>query len=64
MPKNFRIKGIREGLLISLGEGEWNELQKDLYSHLDQQKEFLQGGNLALDVGIADIPINGPRRRR
>ena len=51
MQPKVQIKGIREGLLITLGEGEWEELRRALLEHLDQQAEFLRGARLALDVG-------------
>lgn len=47
----IRIKGIREGLLITLGEGEWPAMRTALLAQIDQQKEFLRGGRLILDVG-------------
>ena len=46
-----QIKGIKDGLLILLGEGEWLELRGALIEHIDQQGEFLRGARLALDVG-------------
>ncbi len=51
MQPKIQIKGIREGLLINLGEGEWEEVRQALFEHIDQQPEFLQGARLALDVG-------------
>lgn len=51
MRPKVQIKGIKDGLLITLGEGSWDELQKALLEHLDQQGEFLRGARLALDVG-------------
>lgn len=50
-PPTVRIKGIREGLLITIGEGEWPEVHQTLMEHLKQQAEFLRGGRLILDVG-------------
>jgi septum site-determining protein MinC len=46
-----QIKGIRDGLLITLGEGAWDETSKSLLEQIDQQTEFLRGARLALDVG-------------
>lgn len=46
-----QIKGIREGLLITLGDGPWAEIHQALLEHLDQQGGFLKGGKLALEVG-------------
>ena len=51
MCPDIKIKGIREGLLISLGDGPWDEAQNALLAHIDQQGEFLRGARLALDVG-------------
>ena len=47
----IKSKGIREGLLITLGDGEWDEAHQALLTHIDQQVEFLRGARLALDVG-------------
>jgi septum site-determining protein MinC len=51
MTATIQIKGIKEGLLITLRDEEWGESQKALISHLDQQADFLKGARLALDVG-------------
>jgi len=47
----IQIKGIREGLLISLGEGSFQELQQQLLGHIDHQLVFFRGARLALDTG-------------
>lgn len=44
------IKGIREGLLVSIGEGEWPDLLNELYQEIDRQVDFLQGAKMILDV--------------
>lgn len=51
MAATVQIKGIKEGLLITLGDGEWPQIEKALLEHLDQQGEFLKGARTALDVG-------------
>jgi len=51
MPAKIQVKGIRDGLLIILGEGPWDEVYAALLTHLDQQMEFLRGARIALDVG-------------
>ena len=51
MHPKVKIKGIREGLLIILGDGPWVELREALLEHLDDQEEFLKGAHLAVDVG-------------
>jgi septum site-determining protein MinC len=47
----IKIKGIREGLLISLGDGEWAALENALLNHIDRQGDFLKGAQLTLDIG-------------
>ena len=58
MHPKVKIKGIREGLLIILGDGTWVELREALLAYLDDQGEFLKGAHLAVDVGncILDTP--------
>jgi len=51
MPPKIEIKGIQEGLMVTLGEGEWPEVKKSLLVHIDDQKEFLQGAKFTLEVG-------------
>ena len=46
-----QIKGIKEGLLVILGEGDWQELNLSLFELIDQQRDFLRGGKLYVDVG-------------
>lgn len=48
---NVQIKGVRDGLLITLGDGDWAELQSGLLSHIQERAGFFQGARVALDVG-------------
>lgn len=47
----FQIKGNRDGLLVTIGDGEWNDLQHSLIEHVEGNAGFFQGARLALDVG-------------
>jgi septum site-determining protein MinC len=47
----IQIKGVKEGLLVSLGEGEWAALEQTLLEQIRQQGSFFQGAKVALDVG-------------
>jgi len=44
------IKGIRDGLLVKLGEAPWPELQAALILAIDERQTFFKGARLALDV--------------
>ena len=46
-----QIKGIREGLLITIRDDDWSTAKAELEDQIKEQSEFLQGGKLILDVG-------------
>lgn len=52
MDKNgtFPIKGFREGLLITLGEGDWEKVSQALFKQIDAKREFFEGAKVAIDV--------------
>jgi septum site-determining protein MinC len=50
MRPDVQIKGIREGLLITLGDGEWPEVQAVLLEEFERQANFLRGAKIILDV--------------
>jgi septum site-determining protein MinC len=50
-PPRVQIKGIRDGLLVSVGEGAWSDIRQALFETIDQQAEFLRGARIVLDVG-------------
>ena len=47
----MQIKGIKDGLMITLGEGEWAELESAFLAHVAEKAAFFQGARVALDVG-------------
>jgi septum site-determining protein MinC len=46
-----QIKGIREGLLITVRNEDWPGAKTALQEQVKEQSEFLRGGRLILDVG-------------
>jgi septum site-determining protein MinC len=52
---DIRVKGIRQGLLVTLGEGEWSRLLAALEAHFSESPAFFRGGRIALDVGDRDL---------
>jgi septum site-determining protein MinC len=54
----IRIKGMRDGLLVSLPEGEWDEQSAALLAQIDGRQGFFQGARLALDVGPQIVKVN------
>jgi septum site-determining protein MinC len=46
-----QIKGMRDGLLVSLGEAAWPVLRRALMERIEAQPAFFQGARLALEVG-------------
>jgi septum site-determining protein MinC len=51
MANSMSIKGTREGLTITLGDGELGTMLQDLGHHLTMQEAFFRGGTVALRVG-------------
>jgi len=47
----IQIKGIRDGLLVSLGEAGWPVVQRALLERIEAQPDFFKGARLSLDVG-------------
>lgn len=48
---NVRIRGTSEGLIVSLGTGDWPDLLAELDARLGQTPDFFRGGRVAVDVG-------------
>jgi septum site-determining protein MinC len=53
----IQIKGIRDGLLVTLGGAEWPDLVKAFIDNIDARLVFFQGGRVALDVGAQDLRV-------
>ncbi|MCA9936303.1 MAG: septum site-determining protein MinC [Ardenticatenaceae bacterium] len=45
------IKGIRDGLLVIMGSGDYAEVLARLDAELAEKQDFLQGSRIALEVG-------------
>ena len=46
----IQIKGLRDGLLVSLDDAPWENQRAALLAQVDAQPAFFQGARLALDV--------------
>ena len=50
------IKGVKDGLLISLNDAEeWQGVMADLAARIDQQSSFFAGARITLDVGARPV---------
>jgi septum site-determining protein MinC len=54
----IQIKGLRDGLLVTLGDGGWSVLHTSLISQIDAKTEFFKGAKLALDVGNQELHVS------
>ena len=54
----IQIKGLRDGLLITIGDGEWAVLEPALLEQIHAQRAFFQGARIALDVGSQILRVN------
>jgi len=48
---NFPIKGFKEGILITLGDGDWEEVQCQLLSQIEEKTKFFNGAKIAIEIG-------------
>ena len=56
--QKIEIKGIKNGILIELKDGDWPELKEALLDHIDQNLAFFKSAKLVLDVG--DLSLKSP----
>jgi septum site-determining protein MinC len=54
----LQIKGLRDGLLVSLDDAPWEEQRAALLAQVDGQPAFFQGARLALDVASQVLHVN------
>lgn len=54
----IQIKGLRDGLLVTLADASWEEQRAALLEQIDGQQAFFQGARLALDVGAQILKVN------
>lgn len=54
----IQIKGLRDGLLVSLDDAPWEEQRSALLLQVDSQPAFFQGARLALDVASQVLHVN------
>ena len=55
---SIQIKGLRDGLLVSLDDAPWAEQFSALIAQVDAQPSFFQGARLALDVASQVLRVN------
>ncbi len=50
MDTSLEIKGIQDGLLVTLPDGEWLEARQNLLTSVCEQADFFRGARLALQL--------------
>jgi septum site-determining protein MinC len=53
----LQIKGVREGVLVTLGQAAWADQLAALISRIENQPAFFHGARLALDVGSQHLRV-------
>jgi len=54
----IQIKGLRDGLLVSLDDAPWDEQRTAFLTQVDSQLAFFKGARLALDVASQVLHVN------
>jgi septum site-determining protein MinC len=53
----IQIKGIRDGLLITLDGASWPELANVFIKNVDERSSFFQGARVVLNVGLNELRV-------
>ena len=53
----IQIKGIRDGLLITLAGAEWPDLVKAFIENIEERSAFFRGARVTLDVGLHELRV-------
>jgi septum site-determining protein MinC len=53
----IHIKGIRDGLLITLDGAAWSDLATAFVENVDERSSFFHGARVALDVGAYELRV-------
>lgn len=56
-PSLIQIKGIRDGLLITLDGASWPELANAFVKNVDERSSFFQGARVVLNVGENELRV-------
>jgi len=54
----IQIKGIRDGLLVTIDDAPWEEQRTAFLGQVDSQSAFFKGARLALDVASQVLNVN------
>ncbi|MCJ7718292.1 MAG: septum site-determining protein MinC [Anaerolineales bacterium] len=49
--QKIEVKGIKNGILVDIKDGDWHIQKAALLEHIDQNKGFFEGAKLVIDVG-------------
>jgi len=56
-PSLIQIKGIRDGLLITLGDAAWPDLAAAFVKNVDERSSFFKGARVVLNVGENELRV-------
>jgi septum site-determining protein MinC len=57
IPPLIQIKGIRDGLLVTLGEANWPDLLSAFIKNVDERLSFFKGARVAVNVGVNELRV-------
>jgi septum site-determining protein MinC len=55
MDTSLNIKGIHQGLLITLAEGDWSSVSANLLTAIHERSDFFRGARVALQIGEREL---------
>ena len=57
MDTSLSIKGIQQGLLINLPEGDWSAISSELMAAIHERGDFFRGARVALQLGERELSV-------
>jgi septum site-determining protein MinC len=64
MASSLPIKGVRDGLLVHLPEGQWEQVRPLLLRTIDERADFFRGARLALQLEARSLGASDLARLR
>lgn len=53
----MKIKGIKDGILVTLGDLDWQDLQTELFGKIEEKQAFFHGARMVLDVDNKTLSV-------
>jgi septum site-determining protein MinC len=64
MTTKIEVKGIKEGLLVTLPAGDWSQVEGALHNYFREKSDFFRDSKIALQIGTHTLTASDMARLR